>query len=91
MDAQIAALVALLAGTGSMRPGALARQFRKPKERKAPFWQLSYTMGGKSRSEYVKAADVPRTSAEIAEYRRFMRKIARIAALCVTASRQRCS
>ena len=42
-----------------------------------------------SGSEYVRAADVPRIRTEIAEYRRFMRKIARIVALCVKASRQR--
>jgi hypothetical protein len=88
-DAQIASLLSSLADTGPMRPGSLSRQFRNPKERKTPFWQLSYTMGGKSRSEYVKTADVPRIRAEIAEYRRFMRKIARIAALCVRVSRQR--
>ena len=88
-DAEIAALLASLADTGPMRPGSLSRQFRNPKERKTPFWQLSYTMGGRSRSEYVKTADAPRIRAEIAEYRKFMRKVARIAALCVRASRQR--
>ena len=85
----MARLLSSLAQTGPMRPGSLSRQFRNPGERKTPFWQLSYTMGGKSRSEYVKAADVPRIRAEPMEYRRFMRKIARIAALCVQASRQR--
>lgn len=89
IDAQIAELLAALAKTGPMRPGSLSRQFRNPEERKTPFWQLSYTMGGKSRSEYVRAVDVPRVKAETAEYRRFMRKIARIAELCVKASRQR--
>ena len=89
IDAQIAELLASLAKTGPMRPGSLSRQFRNPGERKTPFWQLSYTMGGKSRSEYVRAVDVPRVKAETAEYRRFMRKIARIAELCVKASRQR--
>ena len=88
-DAEIAALLASLADTGPMRPGSLSRQFRNPKERKTPFWQLSYTMGGKSRSEYVKTTDVPRIRAETAEYRKFMRKVARIATLCVRASRQR--
>ena len=89
IDAQIAELLAALAKTGPMRPGSLSRQFRNPEERKTPFWQLSYTMGGKSRSEYVKTTDVPRIRAETAEYRKFMRKVARIAALCVRASRQR--
>lgn len=88
-DSEIAEMLSSLAQTGPMRPGSLSRQFRNPKECKTPFWQLSYTMGGKSRSEYVRAADVPRIRAETAEYRRFMRKIARIAALCVRASRQR--
>ena len=88
-DCEIAEMLSSLAQTGPMRPGSLSRQFRNPKERKTPFWQLSYTMGGKSRSEYVRAADVPRIRAETAEYRRFMRKIARISALCVKASRQR--
>ena len=89
IDAQIAEQLAALAKTGPMRPGSLSRQFRNPDERKTPFWQLSYTMGGKSRSEYVKTTDVPRIRAETAEYRKFMRKVARIAALCVRASRQR--
>ena len=89
IEGEIAGLLSSLAQTGPMRPGSLSRQFRNPDERKTPVWQLSYTMGGKSRSEYVRAADVPRIRTEIAEYRRFMRKIARIVALCVKASRQR--
>ena len=89
VEGEIADLLSSLAQTGPMRPGSLSRQFRNPGERKTPFWQLSYTMGGKSRSEYVRGTDVPRIRAEIAEYRRFMRKINRIVALCVKASRQR--
>ena len=36
---------------GPMRPGAISRQYRNPKEKKRPFYQISYTHRMKSRSE----------------------------------------
>lgn len=54
-----------------MRPGTLTRQYRKPKERKNPFWQLSYTHKTRSRSEYVRPESLAETRRQTANFRRF--------------------
>jgi hypothetical protein len=38
-----------------MRPGSLTRQYRKPKDKTGPYYQLSYTHKMKSRTEYVRS------------------------------------
>lgn len=38
---------------GEMRPGSLTRQYKDPKNRVGPYYQLSYTHQMKSRTDYV--------------------------------------
>lgn len=56
---------------GPMRPGSLTCQYRNPKGKTRPFWQLSYTRNMKSRSEYVRREMVKELKKEIAAYKRF--------------------
>jgi hypothetical protein len=72
-----------LTRVGSMRPGALSRQFSacqkpgcacidpiKPKKH-GPFYQLSYTHNGKSTTRFVRSGYVPQIKKELANYKRF--------------------
>ena len=54
-----------------MRPGSLTRQYRKPKDKTGPYYQLSYTHKMKSRTEYVRSGFVDSIEAQISEYKRF--------------------
>ena len=68
---RIAAIQSELAQLGPMRPGCLSRQYRKPKLKKGPYYQLSYTAQMKSRTEYIHWDLVPQIQQELAEYRRY--------------------
>ena len=59
----------------SMRPGSLTRQYKNPKEKKGPYWQISYTRNLKSRSEYVRQEFVADLRAQIAAYKKFKRLV----------------
>ena len=43
-----------LAEMGEMRPGSLTRQYKDPKTGSGPYYQLSYTLDMKSRTEYIR-------------------------------------
>ena len=68
---RIAAIQSELAQLGPMRPGCLSRQYRDPKLKKGPYYQLSYTAQMKSRTEYIHPDLVPQIEQELAEYRRY--------------------
>lgn len=68
---RIAAIQNQLAQLGSMRPGCLSRQYRDPKLKKGPYYQLSYTAQMKSRTEYIHPDLVLQIEQELAEYRRY--------------------
>lgn len=56
---------------GPMRPGSISRQYRKPKEKQQPFFQISYTHKMKSRSEYLKPENLAAVRKETANFKRF--------------------
>ena len=60
-----------LQNTEQMRPGSLTCQYRNPKEKTGPFYQLSYTHKMKSRTEYVRPEYVEQLRKQISEYKRF--------------------
>lgn len=66
-----------LAELGPMRPGSVSRQYRDPKEKKRPFYQISYTHRMKSRSEYVRPENLPAIRAETANFRKFRKLVDR--------------
>ena len=59
-----------LSKIGPMRPGSLTCQYKDPKEKSGPYWQLSYTRAMRSRSDYVRADCVAEVLKEIAAYKR---------------------
>lgn len=75
---------------GDMRPGTLSIQYRKPEEKKNPFYQLSYTHKGRSRSEYVRVENLPAIRREIKEYKKFKSLTEKLVELSIEASRIRC-
>jgi len=60
-----------LQALGPMRPGAISRQYRNPKEKKRPFYQISYTHRMKSRSEYLRPENLVAVRRETANFKRF--------------------
>lgn len=60
-----------LSKIGPMRPGSLTCQYKNPKEKSGPYWQISYTRAMKSRSDYVRSDCVADVRKEIAAYKRF--------------------
>jgi hypothetical protein len=88
-DRQIRRLQDQLAALGPMRPGALTRQYREPREKKGGFWQISYTRQMKSRSEYVRPSEVAAARQEIAAFRRFKKLTARWVELALARSQTR--
>ncbi len=60
-----------LLSTGQMRPGSLTCQYRNPKEKAGPFYQLSYTHKMRSRTEYVRPEYIEQIRKQISEYKRF--------------------
>ena len=77
LEAQIRQIQQALAVLGPMRPGTLTRQYRQPQQRRGAYYQLSYTFQMRSRTEYVRPAEVAQLRRELAEYKRYKRLTAR--------------
>jgi len=60
---------------GEMRPGSLTLQYKKPKEKKGPYYQLSYTHKMKSKTKYVRPDYVEELQEQINVYKRFKKLI----------------
>ncbi len=78
-----------LLALGPMRPGSITRQYRLPKEKKRPFYQISYTHRMRSRSEYVRPEYAAALRKETANFKRFRKLIDRWVDLSLTASQLR--
>ncbi len=59
-----------LAGMGEMRPGSLTRQYKDPETGSGPYYQLSYTLDMKSRTEYIRKDCVSEVRRQIKQYKR---------------------
>ena len=91
VENKIAALKQRLVRLGDMRPGTLSVQYRNPAQQRTPFNQISYTHKGKSRSEYVRPANLPVIRRELANYRTFKTITGQLVTLSIKASRLRCA
>ena len=74
---------------GPMRPGAISRQYRNPKEKKRPFYQISYTHRMQSRSEYLRPENLAAVRREIANFKRFRKLVDRWVDLALKLSQLR--
>ena len=60
---------------GDMRPGSLTQQYRIPKEKIGPYYQLSYTHKMKSHTEYIRPMFIEEIREQIVEYKRFKKLV----------------
>jgi len=78
-----------LLALGPIRPGSITRQYRLPKEKKRPFYQLSYTHRMRSHSEYVRPENLVALRRETANFKRFKKLVDRWIDLALVASQLR--
>ena len=60
---------------GPMRPGSISRQYRNPKEKRTPYYQISYTHRMRSRTEYLRAENLKAVRKEVANFRKFRKLV----------------
>ena len=72
---------------GRMRPGSLSRQYKRPKEKKGAYYQLSYTHKMRSRTEYIRPEFVDQIRDQIAVYKRFKKLVEKWIDLAIEHSR----
>ena len=70
IDKRIAKIRAEMAIIEEMRPGALTRQYKDPKQQTGAYYQLSYTFDMKSRTEYIRKDCVSDVRRQIKQYKR---------------------
>jgi hypothetical protein len=68
---RIAVIKQELLTIGEMRPGSLTRQYKDPKNRSGPYYQISYTHQMKSRTDYVPRECLRELRRQIRNYKRF--------------------
>jgi len=54
-----------------MRPGSLTRQYKHAEDQAGAYYQISYTLDMKSRTEYVRKECVSDIRRQVANYKRF--------------------
>jgi hypothetical protein len=74
---------------GPMRPGSISRQYRRPKQKERPFYQISYTHRMRSHSEYVRPENLETLRQEVANFKKFRKLIDRWVDLALKASQTR--
>ena len=60
-----------LVAIDEMRPGSVSKQFKEPDLERGAYYQLNYSLGGKSRTEYVAPAVLRDVRRQISNYKRF--------------------
>ena len=78
-----------LLALGPIRPGSITRQYRLPREKKRPFYQISYTHRMRSRSEYIRPENLAALRRETANFKRFKKLVDRWVTLSLAASQLR--
>ena len=71
IDKRIGKIKVELAAIGQMRPGSLTRQYKDPGSASGAYYQLSYTLDMKSRTDYIPRNWVRDVRAQVANYKRF--------------------
>lgn len=87
IEKRIARIKDALAKIGPLRPGTLTRQYKDPRAKSGPYWQVSYTRAMKSRTEYVRPERVADIRKQIATYKRFKKLIEEWIDLSIEASK----
>lgn len=87
IDQRIEKIKAALSALGEMRPGTLTRQFKDPQAGTGAYYQLSFTLEMKSRTDYIPRPCVAQVRRQVANYKRFKALSAEWVALGIERSR----
>jgi len=71
IEEKIARVKQQLFALGPMRPGSVSCQYKDPKEKTRPFYQISYTHLMKSRTEYVRPENLEAIKIETENFKKF--------------------
>ena len=72
---------------GAMRPGSLTKQYKDRESQTGPYYQVSYTLDMKSRTEYICKEFVGDIRGQISNYKRFKKLNAQWVALSIEHSK----
>jgi hypothetical protein len=78
-----------LVNIDAMRPGSLTRQYKDPKKQTGAYYQLSYTLDMRSRTEYIRKEWVSEIRRQIKQYRRYKQLNAEWVSLSIEHSKLR--
>ncbi len=78
-----------LSKIGPMRPGSLTCQYKDPKAKSGPYWQISYTRNMRSKTDYARLDCVAELRKEIVAYKRFKKLMDEWVDLGIEASKLR--
>ena len=87
IEKQIGTIKEQLQEIGEMRPGSLTQQYKVPKDKIGPYYQLSYMHKMKSRTDYVRPKYVARIRKQVASYKRFRKLVDRWIELAILHSK----
>ena len=87
IEKRIAGIKSELVGLKVMRPGSLTRQYKDPKKQTGAYYQLSYTLDMRSRTEYIRKAWVSDIQCQIKRYKRYKQLNAEWVALSIEHSK----
>ena len=71
IEKRIARIKSELVVFNVMRPGSLTRQYKDPKTHTGGYYQLSYTLDMRSRTEYIRQGWVDEIRRQIKHYKRY--------------------
>ena len=60
-----------LCAIDEMRPGSLTKQYKDPANHQGPYYQLSYTLAMKSRTDYIRKDFVKEIRRQVKNYNRY--------------------
>ena len=87
IDKRIGQIKAQFAAVGEMRPGSLTQQYKDPDSGSGAYYQLSYTLDMKSRTDYIPRHWVRDVRRQVGNYKRFKSLSAEWVALSIERSR----
>src|SRR5581483_5831589 len=87
IDRRIEKIKTALVAIGEMRPGSLTRQFKDPEAGTGAYYQLSFTLEMKSRTDYIPRQCLAQVRRQVANYKRFKTLSAEWVALGIERSR----
>ena len=71
IENRINTIKSALTETGEMRPGSLTEQYKDPVNKTGAYYQLSYTLNMKSRTDYIRKGYVKIIRRQVENYKKF--------------------